>query len=352
MLQVMGASSLGGAEAFFERLVIALHRRGLPQKVVIRTNSNAARADRLRSAGLDLVQLTFGGPLDFWTRPQLRRLAREYKPDIVLTFQSRATAKMPSGDFVHIARLGGYYDIRNYRHCDYLIVIAPDMVRWLVEDEGWPKDRVALIPNFVDTTRMAPCARSSLATPDDKKLVVTMGRLHKNKGFDVLLQAMAKLPDTYLWLAGDGPEEARLKALADKLGVTGRVRFLGWRKDIPALLAAADLFVCSSRHEPLGSVTLEAWANAAPVVATASQGPSYLIESGKNGILVGIDKVDELAEAMGKVLADDALAHRLAQAGLHTYETQFSENKIIEDYLTLFERCLREKAAGALEATA
>jgi glycosyltransferase involved in cell wall biosynthesis len=336
VLQVMGAASRGGAELFFERLVIALHRRSLPQKVVVRTHP--ARTERLRRAGLDVEELAFGGPLDVWTGPQLRRLAAAYKPHIVLTWQNRATVKMPRGDFVHIARLGGYYKIKNYRHCDCLIGITPDMVRWLIEQHGWPRDRAVCIPNFADTTRMAPCERSSLATPGGKKLVLAMGRLHENKGFDVLLRALAKLPDVYLWLAGAGPEEARLRALADALDLRPRVRFLGWREDIAALLAAADVFVCPSRHEPLGSVTLEAWANTVPVVATASQGPRYLIESGSNGILVGIDRADDLAEAIGKVLADGALARRLAEAGRRTYETQFSEEQIVGEYLRLFER--------------
>jgi glycosyltransferase involved in cell wall biosynthesis len=306
---------------------------------VIRDDGNSGRADRLRSAGLDVVPLAFGGPLDLWTKPQLRRLAKEYRPHIVLTFQNRATAKMPKGDFVHLGRLGGYYKIKNYRHCDYLIGITPDMVRWLVEEQGWPEHRAICIPNFAGTTRMAPCERSSLDTPADQKLVVTMGRLHENKGFDVLLQALAKLPHVYLWLAGEGPEERRLRTMSDKLGLTQRVRFLGWRNDIPALLAAADLFVCPSRHEPLGNVMLEAWSCAAPVVATASQGARYLIEPEENGILVGIDRTDELVGAIARVLADGALAKRLAEGGQRTYQTQFSEERIVARYLELFERC-------------
>ena len=133
---------------------------------------------------------------------------------------NRATTKMPTGDYVHIARLGGYYKIKNYRHCDYLIGCAPDIVRWLTEEQGWPKERAICIPNFVDTAKMAPVERTSFDTPPGKKLVVTMGRLHVNKAFDVLLRAMAKLPDLYFWLAGSGPEEASLKALATELRST------------------------------------------------------------------------------------------------------------------------------------
>jgi len=337
VLQAMAGAPHGGAEAFFERLVIALHRRSLPQKVVIR--SNEGRAMRLTAEGLDLLQLPFGGALDLATGRQLRAIALDYKPHIVLTWMNRATAKMPKGDFVHIGRLGGYYQLKHYRHCDYLIGNTPDIVRWLVEEQDWPKDKAICIPNFVESTRMAPRDRSSLATPAGKKLALAVGRLHENKGFDVLLRALALLPGIYLWLAGEGPQGHRLKALADELGVSERVRFLGWRDDIPALLAAADVFVSPPRHEPLGNVVLEAWANGVPVVAAAAQGPRYLIAAGENGMLVGIDRPDELAAAIGKVLANDALAERLAQAGRATYEARFTEDKIVADYLGFFERC-------------
>ena len=209
---------------------------------------------------------------------------------------------MPKGDFVHIARSAATTR-QELPALRFLIGCAPDIVRWLVEEQGWPKEQAICISNFVDTAKMAPVARSLFETPTDKKLVVTMGRLHVNKAFDVLLRAMAKLPGVYLWLAGAGPEEASLKALASKLQLNERVRFLGWRDDMPALLATADVFVCPSRHEPFGNVVPEAWASDVPLVSTASQGPSYMIASGESGLLVGIDQPDELAEAIRKCSA-------------------------------------------------
>jgi glycosyltransferase involved in cell wall biosynthesis len=156
---------------------------------------------------------------------------------------------------------------------------------------------------------------------------------------------MAKLPDTYLWLAGSGPEEASLKALASELGLNERVRFVGWRNDMPALLAAANVFVCPSRHEPFGNVVPEAWASDVAVVSTASQGPSYMIASGESGLLVGIDRPDELAEAIRKVLGDEALARRLVTGGRNALETRFSESRIVDEYLEFFERCLKSPAS-------
>ncbi len=115
-------------------------------------------------------------------------------------------------------------------------------------------------------------------------MLLAAGRLHHNKGFDVL-RALARLPDATLWLAGTGPEQSALHALATGLGVAGRVRFLGWRDDVTTLMASVDVFVCPSRHEGLGSIVLEAWAHGCPIVATASQGPAELIRADQTGLL-------------------------------------------------------------------
>ena len=136
--------------------------------------------------------------------------------------------------------------------------------------EGWPAERVHYLPNFAELAPAPPVPRASLDTPADAPLAIALGRLHPNKGFDVLLDAVAKVPGLYLWLAGEGAQRAALRRQAASLGIDDRVRFLGWREDVGALLAAADMLVCSSRHEPLGNAIIEAWAAGKPVVACAA----------------------------------------------------------------------------------
>ena len=94
-----------------------------------------------------------------------------------------------------------------------------------------------------------------------------------------LLAALAEGPDAYLWLVGTGSLAGVLTSQAASLGLEERVRFLGWREDTAALYAAADLYVCPSRIEPLGNVVIEAWAHNTPVVAAAAAGPAALIEN-------------------------------------------------------------------------
>ena len=242
--QVMAGAARGGAETFFERLVIALHDAGLAQDIIIRQNEE--RAKLLHEAGLRPKELRFGGPIDVLSRWQLKGRLKQTKPDIVLSWMSRAAALTPAGDYIHCARLGGYYKLKYFRTCDHLIGNTQDIVDYLV-GEGWPADRAHYLPNFVPDIQAPAIDRTSLDTPEDAPLFLGLGRLHENKAFDVLLHALAKVPGAYLWLAGTGPLEIALKAQADRLQIAERVRFLGWRTDTAALLAASDFVVVPSR---------------------------------------------------------------------------------------------------------
>jgi glycosyltransferase involved in cell wall biosynthesis len=338
LLQAMAGARHGGAETFFVRLAVALQRAGQAQRLVIRQERE--RAAELRRAGVDFLELPFGGWLDVITRHRFRKAIASYGPQVVLTWMNRATALCPKGDFVHVARLGGYYDLKYYRRCDYLVGNTQDIVDYMVNN-GWPRERAYHLPNFVAADKAPPASRAMFATPDDAPLALALGRLHENKGFDVLLAAMAQAPGLYLWLAGDGPLLRELERSAYRLGVAPRLRFLGWRTDTAALLAAADFLICPSRHEPLGNVVIEAWAAGVPVLATASEGPRALIVAEETGLLVPVDDSDALAVAMRRLAEDRALRRRLAEGGSAAFASRFSESRVIPLYRDFLERMAR-----------
>jgi glycosyltransferase involved in cell wall biosynthesis len=329
ILQAMAGAPHGGAEAFFERLAVALHHAGETQQLVIRREPS--RAARLRAVGLPVEELPFGRALDFVSSRRFAAVAREFKPRVVLTWMSRATIYCPRGDFVHVARLGGYYDLRYYKNCHHLIGNTRALTQWMMK-EGWPESRVHYLPNFAEIAPAPPVPRASLDTPADAPLAIALGRLHPNKGFDTLLAAVAKVPGLYLWLAGEGPLRAALRRQAASLGISDRVRFLGWRQDVGALLAAADMLVCSSRREPLGNTIIEAWAARVPVVACAAQGPAELIAPDENGLLVAVDDAPALAAAMQALADDKPRAKALAEAGYAAYAAEFSEARVVARY--------------------
>ncbi|MBY0431550.1 MAG: glycosyltransferase [Rhodospirillales bacterium] len=335
VMQVMAGAEHGGAEAFFERLAPALHHGGIETLAVIR--SNAKRARLLRDAGLDVVELRFGGRLDLASGWGLRRHIASFQPQVVMTWMNRATAFCPSGKFVHVARLGGYYDLKYYRRCHHLIGNTQDIATWIAA-QGWPAQQVHYLPNFAAAASTPAVARKDFYTPPDAPLILALGRLHENKAFDVLLRAIAQVPDVYLWLAGEGPLRGELEHLATQLSIRPRVRFLGWRDDVAALYAAADIFVCPSRHEPLGNVVIEAWAQGLPVVATAAQGPNALIQDGVTGLLIPIDEPALMAQALKRLLFEPDLAETLGAAGQRSYAENFTEAAVIEHYRAFFEK--------------
>lgn len=339
VMQVMAGAEFGGAEAFFTRLAIGLHKAGLSQRVVIRKNE--ARAALLQDAGISPIQLGFGGAFDLKTTMSLKREIKKFEPDVVMTWMNRATQKCPSGKFVHVARLGGYYDTKYYHKCDHLVGNTHDIVGYLT-NEGWPADKVSYLPNFVSAEKMPAVDRRRHYIPDTAPLVFAMGRLHENKAFDTLLQAVARVPNVYLWIAGEGPLRRELESLAEKLAVKPRVRFLGWRDDTPALLATSDIFVCPSRHEPLGNVVIEAWAQSVPVIAADSLGPGTLINHMKNGMLVPVDDPKEMGQSLKFMVDENDFRDNVAKAGRQAYEENYTEASVIEKYLKYFEEITAE----------
>jgi len=163
-----------------------------------------------------------------------------------------------------------------------------------------------------------------------------MGRLHEAKAHDVTLAALAALPDAYLWIAGVGPMEAKLKAMAQALGVDHRVRFLGWRTDASALYRTADICVFPSRYEPLGNVVIQAWAHDLPVIAAASQGPAALIRDGQDGLLVPIDDAASLTHGIKRLLGEQGLGPSLAAAGAKRVAAEFSQAAVVAQWRALF----------------
>ncbi|GAB4360468.1 MAG: glycosyltransferase [Kiloniellaceae bacterium] len=345
LLQALAGAPQGGAEMHFLRLCLALKRAGVEQRVVIRPHPQSLEV--LRAGGIEPVTAPFGGVFDFQTGRILKREIADFRPDLALTYMNRASAAMPKGDFLHLARLGGYYNMKYYRHCDHLVCITPDIKAHCVK-HGFPEARVDVIPNFVEDRSATPAAdRAAFDTPADAPLVFALGRLHENKAFDVLLQAVALVPDAWLWLAGDGPLRAALERQAEQLGIAPRVRFLGWQHDAAPYFAAADLYVVPSRHEPLGSVVLEGWMHRLPMVAAASQGPRWLIADDENGLLVPIDDAGAMAAALRRLIDDPQTAERLAQAGRAKFEEGFTEDVAVRRYLDLFDRLLAARQAAA-----
>lgn len=324
----------GGAERFFVHLVNALAERGLEQKVVIRPERSwrkelhpqiGVMESHFRTVSVDRILLPI----------RMERLIRQWQPRAVLGWMPKGAKLIPAVDGpLRLTRLGDYPDsLKKFRNVDILIGNTPGIIE-RARRLGWQK-RTEVVSNFTDARRVDPLDREGLGVAKGRFVVSAMGRFVHRKGFDVLVRALAKVPDADLWLLGEGEEEPQLRALVAELGIGERVRFAGWQADPRPFVAASDCFVMPSRHEPLGNVILEAWAQHVPVIATRSEGPVWFMSDGTDGLLVDVDDPEGLAAAIESVRTDAELSGRLVRGGHSTLDTRFSKAAIVNAYMEL-----------------
>ncbi len=333
LMQAIGGAGHGGAENFFVHLSEAFEQSGMDQHIACR--SHPVRDRQLVDAGVSFENLKFGGALDLLTPLRLQQIANKYKPDVYLSWMSRAASMTPKGPFPKLARIGGYYNLKYFKKCDHLIGITPHLCEYLVQ-QGWPEDHVHYVPNFLDYREASPINRSDFDTPEDVPLLLVLGRLHPIKGIDVAIKALCDVPEAYLWIAGEGPMEDALKELTHDLGLQNRVRFLGWRTDKEALLATTDIVVFPSRQEGFGNVILESWASQTPMVASKAQGPKAYIENGVTGLLSDIENSDQLSENINQLIHDKSLFQNIVRNGFEKYQSGFTKQQAVSNWTSLF----------------
>ncbi len=218
--------------------------------------------------------------------------------------------------------------------------------------EGVDRARAVVIPNGIDPQDLAgrpakAAARRALGLPGDAWVFGTLGRLHEQKGQAYLLDAAARLkthlPRAVILLAGYGPLETALKDQARRLGIADRVRFLGYRPDVPLLLSAMDVFVLPSLWEGMSNAILEAMAAELPVVATSVDGNVEQVAEGETGFLVPPADAASLAEAMLRLARDATRAQEMGRRARARVEREFSLDRMTQSYVALYRRLLHER---------
>lgn len=343
----MAGKGNGGAETYAADMILALHEMGIEQQVAM--HPRQARLEGLRQAGIAVRPDLIAGWWNVLRRRRLRQAIMAFQPDLVHCWMRRASALVPALPMPVIGWFGGYYDVRHFTRCSHFIGVTPDIVAHQ-RNAGVAVGRSFFVPTFPVTPPLADAVALPPLPLDGMTVLLTLSRLHPKKGLDTLLDALALLPDCVLWLAGDGPEEARLRAQAQRLGIKDRVQFLGWRTDRGALLRAADICVLPSRYEPFGTVMLEAWASGTPLIAAAAAGPAAFVRDGENGLLVPVDDAGALAAAIQRLQQNKLLRGRMIVGGRVTYETHFTRDAVRQQMRDVYEQILTESADGAANA--
>lgn len=193
--------------------------------------------------------------------------------------------------------------------------------------EFLPANKVISLPNAVRIPDSLMFSKDEtlerLSIPVGSRLVVSLGRFTRTKGFDVLIEAFRRVADVVLdvvlLIGGDGEEMANLKELASSSGYGDRIRLPGMISNIHEVLAACDLYVNSSRVEGLPMTLLEAMANGRPLVATRVGGNPEVVQDGVTGLLVPSDDPVKLADAIIQMLQDDSFRERTGDAAFELF---------------------------------
>jgi len=358
VVEVLATGTNGGAQEHVHNLVTRIDRERFDVSVVSLSPGSAVR--KLERAGVPVCVIDT--PDDDQAVTELAGYLAAVRAQVVHNHMYRAEvvgtraalAIAASGrprplviSTVHSSRIRSHEDRELIGaltpQMDHLIAVSTSIVH-KIADEGRTGAPVSLIRNGVDLERYsqqdACCTlREEYGMEPGSPIVGVVGRLEPEKGHPTLIDAwplvLARVPEAYLLVVGEG---SRLEALQDQarsLGLDGKVVFTGRRDDVPAVTAALDVAVLPSYREAQGLTILEAMALSRPVVASNVGGIPEMVEDGVTGLLVPPHQPEPLAAAIVRLLTDHPFADMLARAGHDLVHRQFCVEvmvRAIEDF--------------------
>jgi glycosyltransferase involved in cell wall biosynthesis len=352
----------GGAERMLVELVTRLDRTEWEPHVYC-LGPEADYSQALRSASIPVT--CFGGR--GWTSAPaiLRRWTRELKrfqPDLLYTMLFHANllgrlaghwagvSHVLSG--IRVAEKRGRWHGRLDRWTNSLVernvCVSRDVANFVEQTIGLDPQKTVVIPNGVDLARfrdVGPADLGQFGIPRASRVLISIGRLERQKGFDVLLEAAKEVgrrfPDVHFLIVGDGPLRASLEAQAKRLSVSDRVHWAGRRSDVLALLAASTALVLPSRWEGMPNVVLEAMAAGKPIAATEVEGVAELVIPGVNGWLAAPGNAQSLVVAIEKLLGVSDRWNALGCESKRIVAERFTIDAFVENHVKLFHETVR-----------
>jgi teichuronic acid biosynthesis glycosyltransferase TuaC len=255
------------------------------------------------------------------------RLGQELGLPVVITARGSDTSQLPR----HILPRRLIRDA--IRRAAALIAVSAGLKEGLVA-LGAPPDKVTVLRNGVDLEAFRP---PSDGVPNATPSLLSVGHLIPRKGHDLVIRALALLPGHHLVVGGDGPQREALRALAQRLGVAGRVRFAGPRPhaELRHFYGSADVLVLASAREGWANVLLEAMACGTPVVASPAWGSREAVSSPEAGIVLDETTPEAIAAAVRRLLAAPP-----SRAAVRAHAERFSWDETTQGQLELFRKVL------------
>jgi len=361
LLHLIWALPAGGAERVAATLARGAVARGWTPLVVC-LDFVGELGEGLRADGIEVLCMDKRPGIDSALPLRLAALLRDRRIDLLHAHMftaavwgrlaarlagTRAVVQHEHSTHTLDARWRTWIDRAAPRAPDRRVAVSADLADRLRRG-GFPADTLRVIENGIPLehfrTRPArAAARAALGLAPEERTLLAVGRLEPRKDLPLLFRALSGLPATLL-VAGDGPLRTELEALAAR-EAPGRVRFLGELGDVRPALAAADLYVSSSRTEGTSIALLEAMAAGVPVVATAAGGTPGVL--GGCGRLVPVGDAQALATALRTALADPAGMAEAARAAQSRAREIFGEERMNDRFAALYDEISEERPASA-----
>lgn len=345
------------------RAALGLRARG--HAVCLAAPRASAIGERVRAAGIETLPVAFAGDADLRSFAQMLLHCRRLRPEILCLNMDRVLrvggiAARIAGVPVILPRRGSEFPLKNgwlyrftyQRVATGVLVNSFATARTLVRGLAWkPAGEIHVVYNGVDLARFErtePRAetRARLGEAGDALVIVVVGELTKRKNaravIDRLPEWVREFPALVVWIVGEGVEREALLDQAGRLGVADRVHLLGFRDDVPDLLAAADLMVHVARVEGFGYAVAEAMAAGVPVVAADTSSLPEVVDDGVTGTLVPPEDPAALDDAVRAFLRDPSRRARFGAAGRARVHERFDARARLDD----LERILRNELAS------
>ncbi|MGI9952918.1 glycosyltransferase [Moorellaceae bacterium AZ2] len=357
----------GGAETQLVRLATRLKARSWEVKVVSMLPPQAY-VEELEAAGIPIESLGMRrGVPDPRALFRFASILRLEQPQVVhshmvhanlLARLARPLARVPVlVCTVHTINEGGRHREWAYRLTDFLCDLTTQVsqsgLERYVRVRAVPQHKIRFIPNGVDTDRFRPNPEARARLRHELGLGnvfswLAVGRCEEAKDYPNMLRAFAMVlrehGNTVLLIAGQGSLREEAEQLANQLGLREKVHFLGLRKDVPELMNAVDAYVMSSAREGMPMVLLEAGATGLPIVATDVGGNREVVLDGMSGFLVPPKDPEALARAMLRLMIlSQEERRRMGEVGRAHVEANFSLEKVVDQWESLYQECLAAK---------
>lgn len=350
----------GGAERALVQLVTRLDRSRW-EPYVFCLSRPGRLVDDLEGADIPVVCLGATNSWNVLVPMRLYAHLRRLKPALLQTFLFHANIvgriagrlagvrTIVSG--IRVAEKRSRWRLNVDRWTDALVsrhvCVSRAVAEFSSKQGGLAEEKLVVIANGVDAAKFAnaqPADLTTIGIPSGSLTVISVARLDPQKDPFVLLEAaervMQSRPELHLLFVGEGVLRNDIEAWARARGLNKHVHLTGWRSDVAELLRAADCFVLTSRWEGMANAVLEAMAAGLPVIATAAEGTSEIIEHGRTGILIPPQSSEVLAEQLQSLVASETERNALSSAAQHHVTERFTVGACVSAYEAMYGKLL------------